>query len=251
MTSPRRPGRPVDVPALLRAAQEHASLTLSQLAAQGGVSRSALMEYLAGRRSPTVVTVDRLLAGCGLQLSTRLEAAWSDVDDLLAALERGGGTIREDVVLAFARTFDHVDPAFRVTWALDGPTALCAQGIALPHDAPHLVLLRDEVLCDWFQQVGLHGSHTGDRRLYRFAGTPLDVAQAELTGELFSAHGFVRLRLVDALPCTFLTPLGDPGAPTLLAPTLPVDEVALADPQLGEALALWRERRVHARSLPG
>ena len=42
--------------------------------------------YEAGRRSPTVARLDRLLAGCGVQVRAALEPLLADVDERVDAM---------------------------------------------------------------------------------------------------------------------------------------------------------------------
>lgn len=56
-------------PALLGQARREAGLSQEELARRGGTSRPTLSAYERGRKSPTVATVERLLAQTGHELA--------------------------------------------------------------------------------------------------------------------------------------------------------------------------------------
>lgn len=64
----------MDVASLIRGARERAHLTQAELAARAGTSQPAISRYEAGTASPSVETLDRLLASMG----TRLELSITD-----------------------------------------------------------------------------------------------------------------------------------------------------------------------------
>lgn len=73
------------MPELLRGARERAGLSQRDLARAAGSSQGTVTAYERGRMSPTVRTLDRLLATCGMQLRAELEPLLADVDARLDA----------------------------------------------------------------------------------------------------------------------------------------------------------------------
>lgn len=65
----------MDAAQLLATAREEAGLTQSLLAARAGTSQAAVSAYESGRRSPSVATLDRLLAACSFRARVTLERA--------------------------------------------------------------------------------------------------------------------------------------------------------------------------------
>ena len=59
----------MDVASLIRGARARAHLTQAELAARAGTSQPALSRYEAGVASPSVETLDRLLASSGARLN--------------------------------------------------------------------------------------------------------------------------------------------------------------------------------------
>lgn len=57
---------------LIKESRLRRGLTQSELAALAGTSQSAIASYEAGRKSPTMVTLVRILGAVGLELRTRL-----------------------------------------------------------------------------------------------------------------------------------------------------------------------------------
>jgi transcriptional regulator with XRE-family HTH domain len=66
---------------LLRDARWMTGLTQAEVAQRAGVTRQVIGSYERGRRSPSVATLDRMLAGCGLRLRLSMvpEAGLEDV----------------------------------------------------------------------------------------------------------------------------------------------------------------------------
>lgn len=65
----------MDVAHLLITARAEAGLTQTQVAERGGTSQPAVAAYESGRRSPSVATLDRLLAACGFRARVELARA--------------------------------------------------------------------------------------------------------------------------------------------------------------------------------
>jgi transcriptional regulator with XRE-family HTH domain len=70
--------------ALVRLARSRAGLTQRQLAERAGVPQSVVARIESGARQPTVPTLERILAGAGVEVRYRLEPL-DDHDRLLAA----------------------------------------------------------------------------------------------------------------------------------------------------------------------
>ena len=58
----------VSVPSTLHDARRRAGLTQQELAQRAGTSQPAVAAYEAGRRTPTLATLERMLAACGQEL---------------------------------------------------------------------------------------------------------------------------------------------------------------------------------------
>jgi predicted nucleotidyltransferase len=65
----------MDVASLIRGARERAHLTQAELAARAGTSQPAISRYEAGASSPSVETLDRLLASMGAKLDLSVTEA--------------------------------------------------------------------------------------------------------------------------------------------------------------------------------
>lgn len=65
----------MDPAQLIAAARRRAGLTQAELAALAGTSQPAISAYEAGRRSPSVATLQRLLAACGARTRVMFENA--------------------------------------------------------------------------------------------------------------------------------------------------------------------------------
>lgn len=69
---------------LVRLARSRAGLTQRQLAERTGVPQSVIARIESGSRQPTIPTLDRILAGAGVELRYRLEPI-EDHDEALEA----------------------------------------------------------------------------------------------------------------------------------------------------------------------
>ena len=61
----------IDVSTTLRDARRRADLSQAELAARAGTSQATVSAYESGRKSPSVATLDRLLAATGSQLAVQ------------------------------------------------------------------------------------------------------------------------------------------------------------------------------------
>ena len=69
---------------LVRLARARAGLTQRQLAERAGVPQSVIARIESGARQPTIPTLDRILAGAGVEVRYRLEPL-DDHDRVLVA----------------------------------------------------------------------------------------------------------------------------------------------------------------------
>jgi transcriptional regulator with XRE-family HTH domain len=65
---------------VLRRARRRSRLTLRELAGRAGTSHATLSAYEAGRKVPTVATLDRIVRAAGFELVDELEPAVGGVD---------------------------------------------------------------------------------------------------------------------------------------------------------------------------
>jgi transcriptional regulator with XRE-family HTH domain len=63
----------VDVAAILRRARSESGLSLRALAERAGTSHSTLAAYEAGRKTPSIATLERLLRAAGFRLQVEVE----------------------------------------------------------------------------------------------------------------------------------------------------------------------------------
>lgn len=68
---------------IIRSARVRAGLSMRELARRAGTSHATLSRYESGAIEPSFAVVERLVAACGLELRTHLEAA-DDEDVRLA-----------------------------------------------------------------------------------------------------------------------------------------------------------------------
>jgi transcriptional regulator with XRE-family HTH domain len=80
----------MDVASQLHGARRAAGLSQRELARAAGTSQATVSAYEAGRKVPTVATLDRLLGACGASLEVgrpRLERAGRHLAEALALAE--------------------------------------------------------------------------------------------------------------------------------------------------------------------
>ncbi|MBK5305997.1 MAG: helix-turn-helix transcriptional regulator [Frankiaceae bacterium] len=222
----------MDVPRLLTTARSRAAWTRDELAAAAGTSRSALAAYEGGRRSPTVATLDRLLAACGLQIRAVLEPDLADLDAAVDALLVGPREL-PDGLEGIAAAFDDA----HVCWAFDGSTALALHGLAAGGTHAQVVAV---------------GSDELRRLMYGLGGVGIVDRDGEPLWDSWLAVDLTRVGVcsaytrIGALSLRVVSELGDavritPGGRTY--PTLALWDVEQAHPALAEVLARLRERR--------
>lgn len=202
--------QPVDTAGLLRSARAEAQLSQGRLADLAGTARTTVVRYEAGIQSPTVRQLDRLLAACGLRARVLLEPLTASADALLDAAATApppavlGGLPR----LVASLEGGAVHPITQrplggtcppVTWAMDGSTAVCLQGLLLPHDTLELVLLDDDGARRWLSRVQARGLDPDGFSLAPHWSEPSELAQVYLRRPVYTLVDFLQIRLVQAL----------------------------------------------------
>lgn len=239
----------IDAGRVLRAARERAGINQSELARRSGTARSALAGYESGRRAPSTATLNKLLAACGLQARVTLEPLLADVDALAAALDRPVAELDVDRWQRLADTLDDVPGAITllgwtpprrgpVPWAVDGGSALVAQGLAAEPPAAEVVVELGEALRFWMMAVSLMAHGRWGLGLRAWYDVDAEEMRELLQETCFSHIGFVRVRLVDRLPPTLPIAVSWREAPL---PVLGLDQVELAHSSWGTLLARRRE----------
>lgn len=239
----------MDVGALLAEARFRAHLSQVRLSAATGVGRSTLVAYERGRRSPTVATLDRLLAACGVQVRATLEPLLAELDARVDALSE---RVREfDVVFwaGFAQTLDDVanvgltsqfPRAGPVRWAVDGSHALTLHGFAVPLGDVEVVVELDDACRFWLRAVQLRGVDAESRTVSDWLDADHDRIAASLGGSRVSALGMVRVRVVEELGPTLAVQVDWLERPVRV---VSVEEVEATHPEHAEVLQRWRQRR--------
>jgi transcriptional regulator with XRE-family HTH domain len=240
----------VDVGELLRQARTRAGVSQRELARNARTSQAALSAYECGASSPTVRTLDRLLAACGVQVRAGLEPMLAGLDARVDALEGEPVPLDGDRWRPFADTLDGrpsgstwVDRAPRrgpVRWAVDGAAALTVHGLAAPAPAVEVVVELDEALRSWMKAVGLRGVSPRGFDVQDWYDADLARMQGALGEPRFSLLGMVRPRVVARLPETVEVAVGWLDRPV---PVMSADEVERGHPAHAEVLARWRQRR--------
>jgi transcriptional regulator with XRE-family HTH domain len=232
----------MDAAELVRTARIRAALSVTGLASRAGTSRSALAEIEAGRRSPTVRTLNHLLRVCDLQIRPTLEPYLADLDAALNEALTGAAPIlvddrRVDNLKGFASALD----AAGVRWAIDGATAVSLHGLAVAHDYPCLVVVDDLTSRAWLRSIWAKGF---DRHGFSLAPNweePPEQVRLFVREPVWTRLGSVQLRFVDDLGPT--VPVMLDGRVLPVVPLLEVEQVA---PQLADLLARWRQRRAQS-----
>ena len=241
----------VDVGELLREARLRAGLSQRLVAKHSGASQAQVARYESGSVSPTVTTLDRLLAACGLQLRVKLEPLLAHVDarvdamltgevivddaDELARLRRNLDDPKDNAGSAW-KTPDDVGPP---SWAFDGSTALQLQGLAVPSDNPTFVIALDDAARWWLRRCGANLQDPQGRRLNELEATFEQLAEV-LRWPFLTLVGMPVVRLVHELPATVRLAVSWDDQPV---PVATVDAVEQHWPEHAEALGRLRQRR--------
>lgn len=246
-------GIPVD--RLLTQAMAKSRMTAGELAAAADTSRSAVHDYRRGAVSPTVRTLDRLLAACGLQARVLLEPLMADLDERVDVLEGPLPAFEEDNWRPLIASLND-EPGARdgrigtraprrgpVTWAVDGASALVLHGLAAEPkglEAQDIVVVLDEALRFWMWGVNLRGEHPEDGLVMDWLDADEDRMVQALAGVRHCVLGFVRIRVVTRAGATVSIAVPWHDQPV---PVVTVDEVERTNPVYAEVLARWRSRR--------
>jgi transcriptional regulator with XRE-family HTH domain len=225
---------------LLREARARAGFSQRLLAKAAGTSQPAVAAWESGRVSPTVQTLDRLLAACGLQARVALEQLLAEVDARVDALLAADPELDSSLTSDLSQLCGSLRAA-GVTWAVDGGCALRLHGLGATVNVPEVVFRFDDNGRAWLSRNGVRGfTARGPLQQSWFA---LDLAGAAeaLQSETFGLMlGRLRLRPVDALPPTVDLAVGWSDE---AVPVLTVDAVEQGNPQHAEVLSRLRQRR--------
>lgn len=224
----------MDVSGLLAEARARAGFTKTALAAQAGTSVAALVAYEAGRRSPTVRTLDRLLQACGLQVRAVLEPYLADLDAEVDRLLEG----RPELPHGWRRIVEAFEDE-GLAWAFDGSTALALHGLSTSPGMTEVLLAADDTTRRFLHR---HNVAAVDRtgRAFFESWLSLDLTRA-FVYPTYTRLGIYAARLAAEVP----TPV-HVEVEGMRCPVLPLLEVEAAHPQLAEVLARLRERRTVA-----
>jgi transcriptional regulator with XRE-family HTH domain len=247
----------MDVSEVLRQVRDRRGWSQTQLADAAGTSRGAVSAYESGRKSPTVATLNRILAAVGLQLRVELEPLLAALDERVDAVTGEVAALGADAIDALRRVADafagkhpYVEDrgpgeqpergSAEIAWACDGATALRLQGLGFSSATVEVAVEWTPVTRTYFFRQRVQG--TGGAPVSWFEATTAE-AQGCLGELAFGPFGMARLRLLDRLPPTVRVEVG----PGVVVPALTVEAVEQGRPDLAEVLARLRERR--ARSL--
>jgi transcriptional regulator with XRE-family HTH domain len=215
-------------------------VTRTELAALAGTSASALSAYERGIRSPTVATLDRLLAACGLQVRAVLEPYLADLDAAVDALVAGAGAGVADALADIAMLADGLDEG-GVTWALDAETALALHGLGTASVMPQIVVVGDDRLREVFARLGVDTlGHDGEPLWRSWVDDRLDLARVGVV-QGYTRLGTFSARVVPSLPSVVRMAVGGRDVPVLS-----LLDVEAAHPALSDVLARLRHRRTVA-----
>ena len=222
----------MDVASLLRKACDHARLSQTALAARAGTSPAAVSQIMRGKVSPSVRTLDRLLAAAGLQIRAELEPLLADLDVRVDAALTAPGPLDAAALSRVGAALDED----QLSWGLDAETALRAHGFGFSSEVPQVALALDDAARAWFFRARVRG--TGGDPVSWF-DSDLAGAQEYLGRMALGPFGMIGIRLQERSPETVRIEV----APGLVVPVLTVDEVERGRPDLAEVLARLRERR--------
>jgi len=224
----------MDVGEVLRRARAEAGLDQRGLARAAGTARTTVVAYESGAQSPTVRQLSRLLAACGYQARVVLEPLTAAADDELArALASGPPEVLESVASVAASLDDG-----GVRWALDGRSAVAAQGLGLPHEDLEIAFVDEPATRAWLRARWAKG---WDRHGFSFAPSwyeDADAVPAFVRRPVYTAVGFLQLRFDDLGERELVhCEVGGRSVPALSLP-----EVRRAHPPLEDLLRRHDER---------
>ena len=206
----------------------------------GATSQPAVASWESGKVSPTVQTLDRLLAACGLQARVRLEPLRADLDERVDALLAASSDIDSSLAGVLGRLADSLTAA-EVTWAVDGGVALRLHGLGAPVNLPEVVFRFDEAGRTWLFKNGVRGFTRRGPLYESWFSVELECAREALSEETFGMMvGRLIARPAEALPPTVQLQVPWCDGPV---PVVTVDAVEQSHPQHAEVLARLRQRR--------
>lgn len=241
----------VDVRALLNEVRERTSWSWTELAAQAGTSRATIGKYVSGTASPTVRTLDRVLAAAGLQARLTLEPLQAELDSLVDAMLEGEVVADWSVLEEFAQ-MARVEQSWSVedegtgeisqshgvmTWAFDGSTALNLHGLACDSSTLMVTIVLDMAARAWMARGFMRASPGPP--VGWFSGA-LSEVQHSARDYVVGGHGLFQVRFVEEL--RWILDVRLPGSETVV-PVVTPDEVERGHPQLAEVLARLRARQ--------
>lgn len=243
----------MDAGELLRKARGTSGLSQADLARKAGTDRGQISRYESGRVSPTVRTLDALLAACGLQVRATLEPYRADLDELVDALLAEEAVLETYGLPNLVLTLEddpagEAHPILRVgrdrgpaQWVFDGHTAVQLQGLALAGTATALALVLDDAARAWLAAQDAQLSVNGTR-INPFEATPAELGTAT-SRPVRSMLGIMQLRFVTELPPHVMLAVPWIERPV---PVATVDAVEQAFPRHAEVLQRLRQRRESA-----
>ncbi len=257
----------MDVGKVLRAARGQARVSQAGLAVRAGTSRAIVSAYETGTKSPTVRSLNRLLAACDLMARVSLVPLLADVDARVDALTSGPPTFdlgqdAQDLVSEMDRLALGLDadPAHvpmnmwirtrertAVPWAFDGATALALHGFTPESDVSSIVIAWGDAARHWLEVVGARAM-LGRTFVSDWFEIEFEDARAALRHEPVLCEGaYLTVRVVTELPAVIR--VQPPGAQRVF-PVIGIDAVAEAFEEHREVLERWRQRVAAGRNGP-
>jgi transcriptional regulator with XRE-family HTH domain len=220
----------MDVGAVLVAVREQRGWTQRELALRAGTSRAAVASYETGKASPTVATLNRILAAAGLQIRAELEPLRADLVARVQAARAEPAPLDVEPIKKASAVLE----AEQVAWGLDAETALCAHGYGFASDLVQVAVCFDQAVREWFFRSRVRG--TGGEPVSWF-DADLRSAQDYLGPTALGPFGMVAVRLLSDPPKTVRLEV----ASAVVVPVLTTDEVGRGRPDLAEVLDRLRQ----------
>lgn len=244
----------MDVPKILRRAREKAGLSQRRLAERAGTTQPVIAGYESGANSPTVRTLNKLLAAMDLQLRVTIEPLLADVDARLDEALASTPMVPVERLQLLAKTLDddedadvffgrHNRPTREgpATWAVDGVTALQLHGWGVPGEFVSVAVVWNAAAPSWSYSVMLQNlGRRGALSLPTLLDMSLEEVVQQLNGECHCVVGLVTVRFVDELPATLLVHVDGVDRPVR---TLTLEAVAQAHPEHRDLLDRWHQRQ--------
>lgn len=224
----------------LKATRIRADILQRDVAAAAGISQAALSLYEAGKRTPKIETVEKILAAMGLQLRWEAEPLWAEVDREIAAMSE---LSMDDRVLKLRVMMPQLlDDLGGYDPLLDGSCAALLQGAPVPakgleiavpeHDFDRFAdaIADARSLSRWSDAWKRFGSVDRDPRV---EGGPM---------HWDGVFGQVRARVIPSAPAAHLTLTVD-GCSVRVRPLVDIES---DDPWVARVLARMRDRLASA-----